>query len=174
MGALSWWANTTKTRFDRFLSFAIVGQVGLHLIYGTELFLYGPHIAPLLLLVVARGLGDLKRPTLRFALVTLSVFIPLLALHNITRYTEARALYMERYEAGKKETVRTSGADSASRMRLRPEMFLPIDQPYEPENEQPHDKEYRADFTVYQPPQSAKNLSNRTESGIENAQSILS
>jgi hypothetical protein len=120
LGALSWWANTTKTRFDRFLSFAIVGQVGLHLIYGTELFLYGPHVAPLLLLVVARGLGDLKRPTLRFALVTLSVFIPLLALHNITRYTEARALYMERYEAGKKEIVRTSGADSAARTRLAP------------------------------------------------------
>lgn len=120
MGALTWWAKTVKTPFDRFLSLAIVGQLGLHLIYGTELFLYGPHIAPLLLLVVARGLGDLKRPTLRFALVALGVFIPLLALHNITRYTEARALYMERYEAGKKEVVQASGADSASRMRLAP------------------------------------------------------
>ena len=148
VGALAWWKKTVKTPFDRFLSFAIVGQLVLHLIYGTELFLYGPHIAPLLLLVVARGLGDLKRPTLRLALVSLCVFIPFLAFHNITRYTEARTLYMERYEAGKKKIIQGSDADSAWRMRLKPETFLLIDQPRKLENEQTCDKEYRAEFTV--------------------------
>ena len=108
--------KTVKTPFDRFLSLAIVGQVVLHLIYGTELFLYGPHVAPLLLLVVARGLGDLKRSTLRLVLVGLSVFIPLLALHNIARYTEARVLYMERYEAGRTGKAPPQSPQSASQI----------------------------------------------------------
>ena len=111
LGALTWWMKTAKTPFDHFLSFAIVGQLVLHFIYGTELFLYGPHVAPLLLLVVARGLGELKRPTLRYVLVGLGVFIPLLALHNIARYTEARDLYMERYEASRERAVQPEKPD---------------------------------------------------------------
>ena len=118
LGALTWWMKTVKTPFDRFLSLAIVGQVVLHLIYGTELFLYGPHVAPLLLLVVARGLGDLKRPALRRVLVGLSVFIPLLALHNIARYTEARVLYMERYKAGQSHLDRAHSADGLEQFRF--------------------------------------------------------
>lgn len=148
VGALAWWAKTVKTPFDRFLSFVIVGQLGLHLIYGTELFLYGPHIAPLLLLVVAQGLSGLKRPTLRLALVGLAVFIPFLALHNITRYAEARALYMERYEESKKKLVQEPGADSASRMRLRPERPSLTDQLHALEVEAPHDGDGRAELGV--------------------------
>lgn len=98
-GALSWWRNTEKTPFDRFLSFSIVGQLGLHFVYGTELFLYGPHVAPLLLLVTARGLGALDRSKLKLALLALGVFVPLLALHNLARYTQARALFLQDHEA---------------------------------------------------------------------------
>ncbi|MEE3326029.1 MAG: hypothetical protein VX252_01705 [Myxococcota bacterium] len=120
-GALSWWKNTEKTAFDRFLSFSIVGQLGLHLFYGTELFLYGPHVAPLLLLVAARGLGDLQKPTLKLALLGLGVFIPLLALHNITRYTEARALYVERYEAKREQLNPDSTAEPSALRSTIPE-----------------------------------------------------
>ena len=103
-GALSWWRNTEKTPFDRFLSFSILGQLGIHFVYGTELFLYGPHVAPLLLLVTARGLGALERPKLKLALLALGLFVPLLALHNLARYTQARLLFLHHYE-GKKEAV---------------------------------------------------------------------
>ena len=97
-GVLVWWLKTEKNRFDHFLSLAILGQISLHMIYGAELFLYGLHIVPLVLLLVARGLNELQGVARQSLIASLCVFVPLLALHNITGYIEARTLYLERYE----------------------------------------------------------------------------
>ncbi|RPG04880.1 MAG: hypothetical protein CBC32_013580 [Proteobacteria bacterium TMED72] len=97
-GLLSWWLKTEKNRFDHYLSLAILGQIVLHMLYGAELFLYGLHIVPLVLLLIARGLNEWKGTARQTLISSLCVFVPLLAFHNITGYNQARALYLERYE----------------------------------------------------------------------------
>jgi hypothetical protein len=93
-----WWLKTKKNIFDRFLLLAILGQVAFHMVYGVELFLYGLHIVPLILLFVSRSLDQLKGAPRRTLITTLFLLVPLLAFHNITSYIEARTLYLERYE----------------------------------------------------------------------------
>lgn len=95
---LVWLIKTEKTKFDYFLSFSILGQISLHMIYGVELFLYGLHVVPLLLLLVARGFNELRGAARHVLISSLCVFVPLLAFHNIAAYVEARPLYLERYE----------------------------------------------------------------------------
>ena len=126
-GLLSWWLRTGKTRFDHFLSLAILGQISLHLIYGAELFLYGLHIVPLVLLLVARGLSELKGLALQSAILGLCVFVPLLAFHNITGYTEARELYLERYEERLRSSEGPPSPASVESQRFRPLVLLPRD-----------------------------------------------
>ena len=104
-GGFLWWLKTEKSVFDRFLSLAILGQVALHMVYGVELFLYGLHVIPLVLLFVTRGLDELKGAQRRALIPALCLFVPLLAVHNITRYTEARALYLEHYETRLQSSV---------------------------------------------------------------------
>ena len=128
-GVLSWWFKTEKNKFDHFLSLAILGQISLHMIYGAELFLYGLHIVPLVFLLVARGLNELKGSARHILIPSLCVFVPLLAFHNITGYTEARTLYLERYEerlhssalsASADETKNESGLKPPSRLSESP------------------------------------------------------
>jgi hypothetical protein len=93
-----WWLKTNKSIFDRFLLLAILGQVAFHMVYGVELFLYGLHIAPLILLFVCRGLDQVKGLPHRTLITALFLLVPLLAFHNIIGYIEARTLYLESYE----------------------------------------------------------------------------
>ena len=123
-GALSWWFKTEKNRFDHFLSLAILGQISLHMIYGAELFLYGLHIVPLVLLLVARGLNELKGMARQTLISSLCVFVPLLAFHNITGYAEARTLYLERYEARLHSPAHTPSPDE-TRKREGPQLSAP-------------------------------------------------
>ena len=98
VGTLAWSSNVSKNQFDRFLSFGILCQITLHMIYGVELFLYGLHVLPLVLLLVMRGLDTLKGLSRRIVIAGLCGFVPLLAFHNMNQYKEARTLYVERYE----------------------------------------------------------------------------
>ena len=114
-GALSWWFKTEKSKFDHFLSFAILGQISLHMLYGAELFLYGLHIVPLVLLLVARGLNELKGTARHIVISSLCVFVPLLAFHNITGYAEARTLYLERYEERLHSSIHSLSPDETKK-----------------------------------------------------------
>jgi hypothetical protein len=98
IGGFLWWRKKGKTTFDRFLFFAILGQITLHMFYGVELFLYGLHVVPLVLLLLVRGFNETTGTMRRSLVMALCLFVPLLAFHNINQYIEARALYLERYE----------------------------------------------------------------------------
>lgn len=106
-GAITWFRRKEKTMFDRFLSLALLGQLLLHMAYGAELFLYGLHFAPLLLLLVARGVSDLEGTKQRAVVGALFVFIPLLGYHNLSQLKETRAKYHVRYEAAAERVQQT-------------------------------------------------------------------
>lgn len=110
VSAILWLRRVDKTPFDTFLFLGIGGQLVLHLIYGTELFLYSFHLAPLLFLTVARGIGDLNGKALQGALFGLCLFIPLLAIHNFSEYEGAWIRYLESYEVMKGEVRRDSSS----------------------------------------------------------------
>ena len=107
VGAITWFRRKKKTMFDRFLSLAILGQLLLHMTYGTELFLYGLHFTPLLLLLLARGASDLRGAQQGAMIGTLLIFIPLLGYHNLIQLKEVRAKYHVRYEAAVKRIRQT-------------------------------------------------------------------
>ena len=104
VGAISWLRRKEKTMFDRFLSLSLLGQLLFHMAYGNELFLYGLHFTPLLLLLLARGASDLKGAQQGAMIGALLIFIPLLGYHNLIQLKEARAKYHVRYEAAVKRS----------------------------------------------------------------------
>ena len=96
--SISLWRKKEKTPFERFLFLGLAGQLLLHIVYGTELFLYGMHLAPLLVLYVALGVNELKGFTRRAALTGLCLFVPALAWHNHAHLRTAEELYLEQYQ----------------------------------------------------------------------------
>ena len=63
--ALGVWALFTLTEYPRLrltVGLALLGQLGLHLLYGKETFLYAPHVLPLLIAVAALGARTRARP----------------------------------------------------------------------------------------------------------------
>jgi glucose/arabinose dehydrogenase len=68
------------------LALTVAGQVGLHLLYGEEVFLFSPHVIPLLILVTA--LGTLT-PHRRWTLVLAAVLLVAAAVNNLTQLSAA-------------------------------------------------------------------------------------
>ena len=97
VSSITWWRKREKTPFDHFILLGLVGQLLLHMVYGTELFLYGMHLAPLLIIYVALGVDELRRFSRRAALMVLCLFVPVLGWHNLSHLRAAEALFLERY-----------------------------------------------------------------------------
>ena len=98
VSSITWWRKREKTHFDRFILLGLAGQLLLHMVYGTELFLYGMHLAPLLILYVALGVNELRHFTRWAALAVLCLFVPALAWHNLSHLRTAEELFLERYQ----------------------------------------------------------------------------
>ena len=98
VSSITLWRKQEKTPFERFLFLGLAGQLLLHIVYGTELFLYGMHLAPLLVLYVALGVNELTHFTRRAALTGLCLFVPALAWHNHAHLRTAEELFLERYQ----------------------------------------------------------------------------
>jgi hypothetical protein len=83
------WGLVTLRGLDRFrwaLGLTLLGQVGLHLVYGDETFLYSLHFLPLLLALAACATQLPARQPLRLVLLLLIVLV---ALNNTQQFQRA-------------------------------------------------------------------------------------
>ena len=62
LGAWALFKIAEYPRLRLMLGLALLGQLGLHLLYGKETFLYAPHILPLLIALAALGARTRARP----------------------------------------------------------------------------------------------------------------
>lgn len=79
LGGVGLWAGPAPLRFRAVLGLCLAGQLGLHLLYGDETFLYACHYAPLLVLAAALSSLTRWRPWARAAVI---VLIPCAAMNN--------------------------------------------------------------------------------------------
>jgi len=96
---LGLWALVKVKRLGRFrwvLILSLLGQFGLHLVYGDETFLYALHFAPLL--VVFASLGSLTRARW-ISLVLAAMLVVTAGLNNSLQFKEATG-YFQRYAPG--------------------------------------------------------------------------
>ena len=75
-----------KPRFRMVLCLVLAGQLGLHLLYGRETFLFAPHFAPLLILVAAWGTQTRAR---RVVLAVSIALIVCCAYNNAVQFRNA-------------------------------------------------------------------------------------
>jgi hypothetical protein len=75
-----------RSPFDRFLAVAVCSQLGVHLLYGEETFLYALNFVPLWLALVARGLVGPRRRLVSGIVMALPL---LLAAHNHAALTQS-------------------------------------------------------------------------------------
>jgi len=75
LGLGAWGACSTRThvQFRRVLGLTLLGQLGLHLVYGDETFLYSLHFLPLLVMLAAYGALTRARPLVLGLAVALTV-----------------------------------------------------------------------------------------------------
>jgi hypothetical protein len=72
LGVRALWRRGWRDRLSLTLALALAGQLGLHVLYGEEAFLYSMHWLPMLVLVAAAGLeGRARQPGLALATVVL-------------------------------------------------------------------------------------------------------
>jgi hypothetical protein len=62
------------------IALSLLGQVGLHLVYGAETFLYAMHFLPLVLVMVALAMRTRLRPV---SIVAATLLLPMLLLGNL-------------------------------------------------------------------------------------------
>jgi hypothetical protein len=82
----------SQVAFRATLGVTLLGQLGLHLFYGPETFLYAAHFAPLLILLAAYSL---RTPVRRAALISLPALVILAGLNNFEQFAQARDLLNE-------------------------------------------------------------------------------
>jgi hypothetical protein len=93
LGVWSFLKVRLHPKFRFVLGFTLLGQLGLHLAYGNETFLYSLHILPLLLLTVAFVSLTSFRP---FGLGLTGVLVLVLSLNNFQQFRVA-ADYFHQY-----------------------------------------------------------------------------
>lgn len=83
LGIWSFFKVKNYSKFRFVLGLTLLGQIGLHLVYGGETFLYSLHILPLLILVAAFSSLTSLRP---FGLVLAGTLIVLVGLNNFQQF----------------------------------------------------------------------------------------
>jgi hypothetical protein len=92
VGLRGLWTGPGHQLFRVVLAVTLLGQVGLHLLYGDETFLYTPHFLPLLLLVVAFGLRTMPRAV---RVLMLALLVTTTGLHNWQQFQAAVAFLLQ-------------------------------------------------------------------------------
>ena len=85
-GCWSCFTLKNNLKFRLVLGLSLLAQLGLHLFYGDETFLYSLHFLPLL--IVCAALACLTKFRLLSLILALSL-IPLLAVHNLMQFNNA-------------------------------------------------------------------------------------
>jgi len=80
VGALTLMRGIGHRRLGQVLGLTVIGQLGLHLIYGEEIFLYSLHWLPLLVVIAALPTLTRYRP---IALAATALLLPLLLYNNV-------------------------------------------------------------------------------------------
>jgi len=89
LGVWSSYKNKQHKSLKMVLAISLCGQLGLHILYGEETFLYALHFLPLLLTISAFALlGSLRLPT-RYLI---AVLIPIIAVNNWQQFQLAKEL----------------------------------------------------------------------------------
>jgi hypothetical protein len=86
IGLWSLFSLKVHSKFRTVLGFTLLGQLALHLIYGTEIFIYSLHFNVLLIPLVA--LGSLTQMRTVVTVLT-CLLIPCVAINNFTQFYEA-------------------------------------------------------------------------------------
>lgn len=92
LGVWSFFKVKGHNKFRFVLGLTLLGQIGLHLVYGSETFLYSLHIFPLLLLTVAFVSLTSFRP---FGLILAGALVFLIGLNNFQQFQVATDLFQQ-------------------------------------------------------------------------------
>jgi len=93
-----------QEKFKVVLGLTLLGQLGLHLLYGDETFLYSLHWLPFLVLLAAMGAVS---PHRRYVLAAVAVLIVGAGFNNFQQFTKATVeLNSEKYSGSKSERAR--------------------------------------------------------------------
>ena len=90
LGIYSMYKFESRRRFCFFLSILILGQLGLHMVYGGEVFLHTAHWIPLLIVVAATSACSGPR---RIAIALVVPLIILAGINNIYEFSNNMSLY---------------------------------------------------------------------------------
>ncbi len=86
LGLWALFGRKPRSRFGTVLALTLLGQFGLHLLYGDEAFLYALHFGPLL--VVLAALSTLTRARL-MALVLAGALTLVAGANNVSKFRQA-------------------------------------------------------------------------------------
>lgn len=108
LGIWAIWKKEVYPPLRTVIGLTIVGQLGLHLLYGAETFLYSLNFAPLLILMVAFATLTSAR---YITLLLIGILVLFSGINNIGQYRKAIAFY---------QTHGTERHKVNSQMKLRP------------------------------------------------------
>lgn len=105
-----------QPKFRLVLGLTLLGQLGLHWLYGNETFLYSLHIIPLLVVIASFSSLTRTRP---LALVLTSILILCVSLNNLTQFNHVNRLVTD-IVASSRHTWDTEQS-SPSSLNLQPD-----------------------------------------------------
>jgi hypothetical protein len=86
IGVLTAFRGRVQQGLVIFLFTVLAGQISLHMLYGTGLFLYVLHFAPFIVIIASLGCASRSR---RAAMVLMAFTIPFTLAHNVPRFFAA-------------------------------------------------------------------------------------
>ncbi|MBT3239571.1 MAG: hypothetical protein HON98_07070 [Chloroflexi bacterium] len=109
IGVINFFSIKMKTKFQAIIGILILGQLILHILYGSETFLYSLNFLPLIIILASYSF---KLNTRKLSLGLIAILIIVAGINNYNKFNIARNLY---------EPTFTPRQITLNRMKLSPE-----------------------------------------------------